>query len=162
MSPGQLGGTHLDWPWVSYKILGLVSASVVNTGDYKPMDRAPMPHGGGSTDDQCAHGKRERNGVTQRCPTSSAGAFAAREGRGRRAIQISRDKRGSGIILHGGNGTNHLRVRPYPALSVVSMRYTLTNHTLDHAPSIRVWRFHQKRTCPDHDPCSLPIDHRSF
>ena len=57
---------------------------------------------------------------------------------------------------------NHLRVRPYPALSVVSMRYTLTNHTLDHAPSIRVGRFHQKRTCPDRDPCSLPIHHRSF
>ena len=90
------------------QILGLVSASVVNTGDYKPMDHAPMLHGGGSTDDQCAHGKRERNGVTQRCPTSRAGAFAAREGRGRRAIQISRDKRGSGIILHGGNGTKSL------------------------------------------------------
>jgi hypothetical protein len=25
---------------------------------------------------------------------------------------------------------NHLRVRPHPTLSVVSMRYTLTNHTL--------------------------------
>jgi hypothetical protein len=40
-----------------------------------------MPHGGGSTDDQCALGQTEKNGVTQRCPASRASALAAREGR---------------------------------------------------------------------------------
>jgi hypothetical protein len=33
-------------------------------------------------------------------------------------------------FLHGGSGTKSLTHRPHPELSVVSMRYTLTNHTL--------------------------------
>jgi hypothetical protein len=41
-------------------------------------------------------------------------------------FRYQKDKRGSGIILHGGSGTKSLTHRPHPALSVVSMRYTLT------------------------------------
>lgn len=41
------------------QISGLAPTSVVNTGDYKHMDPAPLLHGGGSSDDQCALRKRD-------------------------------------------------------------------------------------------------------
>jgi hypothetical protein len=70
-------------------------ARVLNTGDngdYMPMDHAPMPHGGGSTDDQCAHGKRRTVLLIGVQPHVQVGAFAPRKGKGRRATQISKDK----------------------------------------------------------------------
>jgi hypothetical protein len=113
------------------EILGLMPVGVLNTGDYKPMDHAPMPHGGGSTDDQCAHGKRRTVpliGVQPHVQVDSRPGKVREEER----LRYQKIKRGSGIILHGGGGTkhDHSRIRPHPALSVVSMRYSLTNRTL--------------------------------
>ena len=114
----------------SKNILGLVSASVVNTGDNKPMDHAPMPHGGGSTDDQCAHGKgRETvslSGVRPHMQVHSRPTKVEDEERFRyQEINAVVESLYTVVAER-----NHLRVRPHPALSVVSTRYTLTDHTL--------------------------------
>jgi hypothetical protein len=75
-------------------------------------------------------------------------------------------KRGSGIIF-----TRRQRNEVMITYAIVRLLHCPSNqcgnppnkpHTLDRAPLIQGGRFHQKRTCPDHDPCSLPIDHHSF
>ena len=130
-------------------------------GGYKPMDHAPMPHGGGSTDDQCAQGKREKNGVTQRCPASRAGAFARREGREEERFRYQEINAVPESFLHGGSGSKSL-THSSASCIVSRIHVILPNKSLslDRAQPIRVGRFHQKRTCPDHIPCLLSIDHR--
>jgi len=73
------------------EFLGLMLVKELNTGDYKPMDHAPMPHGGGSMNDQCAHGKRRTVPLIGVQPHVQVHSRPG-EGQGRRATQISKDK----------------------------------------------------------------------
>ncbi len=67
------------------------------------MDHAPIPRGGGSTDDQCALRKTGIKGATQRCPTSRA--VCIRVLGEEEPIQISQESKGSiaESFLHGGS-----------------------------------------------------------
>ena len=71
---------------------------VLNTGDYKPMDHAPMPHDGGSTDDQRAHGKRRTVPLIGVQPHMQV-LSRPRKVREEERLRYQKIKRGSGIIF---------------------------------------------------------------
>lgn len=76
-------------------------ARVLNTGDYgdyMPMDHAPMPHGGGSTDDQCAHGKRRTVLLIDVQPHVQVHSRPGKV-REEERLRYQKIKRGSGIIF---------------------------------------------------------------
>jgi hypothetical protein len=115
-----------------------------------------MPHGGGGTVDQCALSETEKNGVTQRCTTSTASVRAPRKGRGRRAIfRYQEINEVTGIIFTTASAEQkcHLRSRPHSVLSVAPMRYFITNpHTLVRVPPI------QREVSPEtHLPLPRPM-----